>query len=84
MHQSFVTTAPPPHTHTYREGWGIAGLKCRAIECPLSAGKMTGFWHKDLYPREMFYCEGRGKEQSFDLQCAPWDGVYSRARKPEK
>ena len=26
MHQSFVTTSP-----TYTDGWGIAGLKCRAI-----------------------------------------------------
>ena len=31
MHQSFVTTAP-----TYGEGWGIAGLKCRAISFRVS------------------------------------------------
>ena len=30
VHQSFVTTAPPPPP-PYGEGWGIAGLKCRAI-----------------------------------------------------
>ena len=33
MHQSFVTTAPPP---SYGEGWVIAGLKCGAITFQVS------------------------------------------------
>ena len=44
MHQSFVTTAPPPpHTHTYGDG-RIAGLICGAVtfwvfpQCRVSAG----------------------------------------------
>ena len=28
MHESFVATAPPP---TYGDGWGIAGLMCKAV-----------------------------------------------------
>ena len=41
MHQSFVTTAPPP---TYGDGQGIGGLMCRAVtfwvapQCRVSAG----------------------------------------------
>ena len=44
MHQSFVTPAPPPHTHTYGDGRGIAGLICGAMtfcvppQCRVSAG----------------------------------------------
>ena len=32
-------------------------------------------------PREIFYCEGPGKEQGFDLQFALWGGAHSRALK---
>ena len=32
---------------------------------------------------EIFYCEGRGKEQSFDLQFVPWGGAHSRALKAD-
>ena len=38
----------------------------------LSVPTVQGFLHYDpLYPREIFYCKGWGKEQSFDLQFAP-------------
>ena len=56
------------------------------FECTRSAGEIRGFdfFSEDPYPREIFYCYGRGKEQSFDLQFDPWGGAYSRALKAEK
>ena len=55
------------------EGWGIAGLKWRAITFRVFTqcrGNDGVFDIRILTPIEIFYCEGRGKEQSFDLQLA--------------
>ena len=62
-----VTTAPDPHTHTQREGWGIAWLKYGAVtfglslQCRGNEGVLTlGFLPK------------RSRAgQSFDLQFVP-------------
>ena len=65
MHQSFVTTPPPSPTH--REGWGIAGLKCRQLlfGCPLSAGEMTGFDIRILIPGRFSIAKGGEKRAKF-------------------
>ena len=73
MHRSFVTTAAP-HPPTEKGGdsqakvWGNYFCSVPAVQ-----GKWLGFdIRKNPYPRVIFYCEGKDKEQSFDLQFAPW------------
>ena len=81
MHKSFVTTAP-----TYREGWRIAGLMCRAITFRVSSqcrGKDTGVTLGSI-PQGDFLLRRAGKEQSFDLQFAPEGGAYSKPLNAEK
>ena len=57
MHQSFVATAPPPHT--YRDGRGIAGLMCRAVTFRVP----PQCWACDItqmYPRGIYYYKQQG------------------------
>ena len=78
MHQSFVTTAS-----TYGEGWGIARLMCRAITFRVSSQCRENDRVLTLgsLPQEIFYCKGRGKEQSLTSSLPPGSGAHSRALK---
>ena len=71
MLQSFVTTGPHLQGMVGDSRAKVLGNYFFIV--PVVQGKCQGF---DIvygpYPREIFYCEGQGKEHSFDLQFVPW------------
>ena len=88
MHQSFVTTAPPPPpTHTYGEGWGVVGLKCKTItlrvssQCRGNDGVLT----LGSLPQRDFLLRRAGQRAKFlPPVCLLGGGAHSRALKAEK
>ena len=83
IHQSFVTTAPLP---PYGEGWGVAGLKCRAITFRVSSqcrGNDRALTLGSLTQGD-FLLPRAGQRAIFDLQFASGGGAHGRALKAEK
>ena len=85
MHQSFVTIAPL--THTYGEGLGIAGLKCRAITCrvyPQCRGNDEFFYALGSLLQGNFLFLRWGQRAKFwPPSLPPVCAAYSRALKAE-
>ena len=77
---------PPPHTHTYGEGWGIARLKCsNYFLIVLSVqGQRRGFDIRILTPGRCSTAMGRAKSQVLTSSLSPGGGAHSRALKAEK
>ena len=85
MHQSFVTTAPPPPPHG--EEFGIAVLKCWAITfrvSPQCRGNEGGFDIKILPPGRFPIAKGGTKSKVLTSSLPPGGGAYSGTLKAEK
>ena len=80
MHQSFVTTDPLP----MGKGWGIAGLKCRAITFRVSSQCSGNDGVLILNPGIFSIAKGGAKSKVLTSSLPPGGGVHSRARKAEK
>ena len=81
MHQSFVTTAPPPPPLWERVGDSLAKVQGNYF---YSAGEMTGFLHRILTPGKFSIAKGRAKSKVLTSSSPPGGGAYSRALKAEK
>ena len=64
MHQSFVTTAPPPPTHTHLRGWAEdSGANVQGsdrLSYPAVPEKCRASDIMQIYPRGIYYYKERG------------------------
>ena len=82
MHQSFVTTAPPP---TGKGGDSRAKVRGSYFSSdPAVSGKGRGFDIRILTPGRFSFVKGGAKSKVLTASLPPGGGAYSRALKAEK
>ena len=85
MHQSFVTTAPPPPHLWGRVGDSRAKVRGNYFSSvPAVQGKLWGFDIRIHTPGRFSIAKGGAKSKVLTSSLPPGGGAYSRALKAEK